>query len=286
MIKRYLRLLRPHQYIKNFFVFAGIFFSGAIYLNNILNALLTFCAFCLISSAVYIFNDICDFDEDKLHPQKKKRPIARGEISIISAKYLFIVLTVLSVLLGHFVNNYVSFFLGSYLIINILYSIKLKHVVILDVFVISTGFLLRIFAGTIGIGIPPSEWIILCGFMLTLFLGFAKRFSELKMISETNARIMLTRKVLDEYSPITLCLFMAITACSSIISYSVFCILVQPKQGLIYTVPMVVLCIFRYTYIVLEQNHGQDIAHDLLKDGFMILGIFLWLITYLIVRFY
>lgn len=285
MIKHYLRLMRPHQYIKNFFVFSGIFFSGTINSSNIVKSTVAFCAFCLISSVVYVLNDIYDSEEDRRHPQKCKRPIASGQISINCAVYLLITLTLLSALIGYFVSKYMLLFLGGYLTINILYSLKLKHVVILDVFVISIGFLLRILAGTTGIGIHPSEWLILCGFMLTLFLGFVKRVSELKSVTERAPQAILTRKVLDDYSPIILYIFMAITAGSSIISYSFFCILGQPHHQLVYTVPIVVFCLFRYTYIALEQNFGQDTAHDLIKDSTMFLGILLWLISYFIFRF-
>ena len=174
-----IKLLRPEQWIKNCFVFAGIFFSenlrqGPLFLRVTITAI----AFSLISSCVYILNDIVDFQSDKMHPRKRFRPLPSGKVNSSLATLLAIILAVCGFTLGYIVSTKVVLILLAYVLINILYSYCLKHVVIVDIFCISAGFMLRILAGTIGVGIIPSNWILLCGMMVTLFLGFAKRRAE------------------------------------------------------------------------------------------------------------
>lgn len=182
-----IRLLRPHQYIKNGFVLLGVVFSHQWDNATLLSASLAFLAFCAMASAVYVLNDIFDVEADRLHPKKRHRPIASGAISVRAAWGMFAGLAMLSLALGSAVGYWVPALLSTYLVLNVAYSLRLKHVVILDVFVISAGFMLRILAGTVGLGIAPSHWLLLCGLMVTLFLGFAKRRAELLMLVSQDA---------------------------------------------------------------------------------------------------
>jgi 4-hydroxybenzoate polyprenyltransferase len=287
-LKNYIRLLRPHQWIKNAFVFTGLIFAHAWNQpQTILSIVYATIAFCLMSSSIYIINDILDMQQDKLHPTKKHRPLAAGIISIKLALPLAILLFIAALATGYIASIKVSCVLLAYAIMNILYCIELKHLVIIDVFIISFGFMLRIIAGTWAVGIAPSQWLMLCGLMITLFLGFTKRRAEISGIEEgaTNAQ----RKVLDHYSPAILDKLIGITATGAIITYSLYTvspstIQSQGTANLIYTVPFVMYGIFRYIYLLhnnIRQN-GEDTASDLLKDKHLLITVFGWFILVLI----
>ena len=218
-MRSFLKIVRPHQYLKNGFVLLGPLFAHQWDLATLTQASMAFLAFCAMASAVYVLNDIIDIEADRAHPVKCQRPLPSGTISIGMAKSLLVSLIAGSVLLSLLASVWVTLFVLTYFIVNIFYSWHLKHVVILDVFLISSGFMLRILAGTVGLGITPSAWLLLCGFMVTLFLGFAKRRAELLMIEATEgASNGLTRRVLDDYSPEMLEQFIAVTAACTIIA--------------------------------------------------------------------
>lgn len=279
------KLVRPHQYLKNGFVLLGPLFAQQWDLVTLSQALLAFLAFCCMASAVYVLNDMMDIEADRAHPVKSLRPLPSGAISMGAAKRLLGVLVVASLALSLLTSGWVALFVVSYLIINIFYSWRLKHVVILDVFLISSGFMLRILAGTVGLGIAPSAWLLLCGLMATLFLGFAKRRAELLMLeSTTEANNGLTRRVLDDYSPEMLEQFLAVTAACTIIAYGLYTVSPQTvathnRENLIYTLPFVVYGIFRYLFLLHRRAKGNDTAKDLLQDRHLLLTIFAWLAT-------
>ncbi|WP_349611668.1 decaprenyl-phosphate phosphoribosyltransferase [Halomonas sp. H10-9-1] len=248
-------------------------------------ALLAFLAFCCMASAVYVLNDIMDIEADRAHPIKCRRPLPSGAISLGTAKRLLAGLVVGSVVLSLLVSGWVTLFVAAYFVINIFYSWHLKHVVILDVFLISSGFMLRILAGTVGLGIAPSAWLLLCGLMVTLFLGFAKRRAELLMLEATDgANNGLTRRVLDDYSPEMLEQFIAVTAACTIIAYGLYT--VSPKtvaihgsDDLIVTLPFVVYGIFRYLFLLHRRSKGNDTAKDLVQDRHLLVTVAAWVGT-------
>lgn len=283
------KLLRPHQYIKNGFVLLGVVFSHQWDNATLVSAGLAFVAFCAMASAVYVLNDILDVEADRQHPKKRNRPIASGAISVRTAWGLFAGLAVLSLALGSAVGQWVPALLSTYLVLNVAYSLRLKHVVILDVFVISAGFMLRILAGTLGLGITPSHWLLLCGLMVTLFLGFAKRRAELLMleVSGDHSRAS-TRRVLDDYSPVMLEQYIAVSAACTILSYGLYTvsestIAIHGSTNLVYTVPFVVYGIFRYLYLLHHREQGNDTARDLLTDKHLLLTVLAWVVTIVIV---
>lgn len=192
MARALLRLMRPHQWIKNGFVFLGLVFGHAW--NDpalVADVLLLFAGFCLASSAVYVMNDIADRDADRLHPTKRFRPLAHGDVGLGAARVLCVVLALAGAALSALVSLCALSIVSAYVALNIAYSAGLKHIPILDVFIISAGFMLRILAGTLGIGIPPSKWLLLCGLMLTLFLSFGKRRAELLTITGSGDQLRL-----------------------------------------------------------------------------------------------
>lgn len=264
-----LRLMRPHQWVKNTFVFIGLLFGHAWQNYGLLSkGLAVFAAFCLTSSAVYIMNDIVDVEQDRQHPKKCRRPLAAGKVSILTAVSLSLLMATIGFGLAYWSSMVVLIILIGYVLMNLAYSFRLKHVVILDVFIIATGFILRILAGTLGLGIPPSQWLLLCGLMVTLFLGFTKRRAESIVLAEDN---YVHRKVLEHYSPVLLDMMIGITATGLIMSYGNYTmapdtIRIHGTDKLIYTVPLVIYGVFRYIYTLHHQNGGGDPSSDLIKD--------------------
>lgn len=278
-----IKLLRPHQYIKNTFVFVGIIFSHQWEIDMFLLSFSVFIAFSLMASSVYILNDLVDLDADRAHPTKRNRPLACGAVSVSNAKKWLAVLIIIAIFPLILSGNWkLVIILMLYFTMNIAYSTKLKHIVLVDVFAISTGFMLRIIAGTVGLGIAPSEWLLLCSMMLTLFLGFCKRTSELMRSDKSqNAFKHQTRKVLENYNLELLNQLTAITAACTILCYGLYTVSPITIQAhdtteLIYTVPLVTYGIFRYLYLNQIHARGTDTAKDLLTDKHLLLTAGIW----------
>ena len=280
-----LRLMRPYQWVKNAFVFTGLLFGHAWHDPQLVAlVMVVFIAFCLVSSAVYTFNDIVDLEQDRHHPKKSHRPLVSGRVSIPAATALAVVLGTLGLSLAYIASPAVLAILAIYMLMNNAYSLWLKHVVILDVFIIATGFMLRILAGTLGVGIPPSQWLLLCGLMVTLFLGFTKRRAEIFALNDDKAN---HRKVLEHYSPVLLDKMIGITASGLIMSYSLYTmnpdtIRIHGTANLIYTVPFVMYGVFRYIYLLHHQSRGGDPSHDLVRDRHLLIAVGAWLLTTLL----
>ena len=274
-----MRLLRPQEWVKSGFVFMGVLFANVWRQPAMARqVLLVAVAFSLTASAVYIFNDLRDRDQDLTHPKKKLRPIAAGTISSTAATIVLILLGAIGFGLGALVSIRVVLILLTYVGINVAYSLGLKHVVVLDVFAIASGFMLRILAGTIGINIPPSQWLLLCGLMIALFLGFSKRRAELYASGDDKTH----RRVLHNYNPILLDKMIVITATCVILTYSLYTmnpvtIETHKTDALIYTVPFVMYGIFRYMYSLHNQRTGTEPAREIFRDPHVLLSIVGWL---------
>jgi 4-hydroxybenzoate polyprenyltransferase len=275
-------LLRIHQWHKNAFVLLGFFVLGDYSNHNLLfKAIIIFIAFCLASSSAYIFNDYHDIEADRNHPAKKDRPLASGVIPINQALFLALVLCIVSLIISLNISLLALVIISLYLVNNVIYSVFLKKYPIIDVFQIGFGFMLRIFAGTVGIGIYISEWMILTGFMLSLLIGFSKRYAELS----NNPIPKKYRKVLGEYSLEILKSFMIIMASATIITYSLYTlsprsIEIHNTTNLIYTTPFVIFGIFRFLYLVLFHQSGDDPSSQIFKDKQLVITIILWALTY------
>lgn len=279
----FIRLLRPHQYVKNGFVFLGVIFSGQWDQTILMSAGLVFLAFCAIASSVYIMNDILDVEADRLHSTKKNRPIASGAVPVLVGWVLAGILALLAIGFSLLISLWAAACVLVYAVLNVGYSLQWKHIAVLDVFIISAGFMLRILAGTVGLGISPSSWLLLCGLMLTLFLGFAKRRAELLALEEAGITdAALTRRVLDDYRPAMIEQFMAISAASAILTYSLYTVSPETiaKHGtdaLIYTVPFVVYGIFRYIFLLHSHGKGNDTTRDLFSDRHLLATVAGWM---------
>lgn len=285
MARALLRLMRPYQWIKNGFVFLGPVFGHAW--NDpamVVDALVLFAAFCLASSGVYVMNDIADRDADRLHPTKRFRPVAQGDVGIGAARALCIVLLLSGAALAARVSLPALVIVSAYVVLNIAYSAGLKHVAILDVFIISAGFMLRILAGTVGIGIPPSKWLLLCGLMLTLFLGFGKRRAELVAAAASGDTDGASghRASLDGYSRTLLDVLITVSVACAAIGYALYSVdaetvALHGTDKLILTLPFVLYGLFRYLQLMYVKGVGGDPAWDVLHDPHLIATTVGWL---------
>lgn len=282
-VKSLIRLMRPHQWLKNGFVFVGLLFGHAWEdPQRLVQVLLAFAAFCLLASGVYVMNDLIDREQDRQHPEKRHRPLASGRVSVVVALWLMASCFGGGLALVLFSNNQAPWVFASYVVLNIGYTLGLKHVAVLDVFIIAAGFMLRILAGTSGVAIQPSYWLLLCSLMLTLFLGFAKRRAEAMALADGQAASH--RRVLEHYSPAMLDQFMTIASAAAIISYSLYTVspetlAVHGTTHLIYSVPLVVYGMYRYLFLLHRQGEGGDPARLLLTDRHLLAAAGGWLLV-------
>jgi len=274
-----LRLMRPHQWVKNAFVFVGVIFGHAWSNPALLGAAVcAAAAFAAVSSAIYIVNDFADRERDQLHPKKRNRPLASGRVGTRAAFALAAALGVAGAALALAAGPVVLAVVACYAAMNLAYSFSLKSVVILDVFIISAGFILRILAGTIGIGIAPSQWLLVCTLLLTLFLGFVKRRSELFSLS---GELIIHRKALMQYSAALLDKLISICGAGAIMSYSLYTMSpdvarLHGTEHLVYTIPFVIYGMFRYLYLLHSKHAGTDTSGDLLRDPHLLAAIGGW----------
>lgn len=285
MARALLRLMRPHQWIKNGFVFLGLVFGHAW--NDpalVVDVLLLFAAFCLASSAVYVMNDIADREADRLHPTKRFRPLAQGDVGLDAARVLCVVLALVGAALSARVSLGALAIVSAYVVLNIAYSAGLKRVPILDVFIISGGFMLRILAGTLGIGIPPSKWLLLCGLMLTLFLSFGKRRAELLTVAGSGDSEGASghRASLDGYSRTLLDVLITVSVACAAMGYALYSVdadtvALHGTDKLILTLPFVLYGLFRYLQVIYVKGGGGDPAWDVLHDPHLIATTLGWL---------
>lgn len=277
------KLARPHQWLKNGFVFAGLIFSqrwsDAAVVEQVLRA---FAAFCLASSAVYVLNDWLDRKLDAQHTTKRLRPFASGAVSA-SAGLCMAGLLLAGGLWLAWGNAILLALLAIYLLLNLAYSLRLKAVPVVDVFIIASGFILRLLAGTVAVGIAPSHWLLLTGMFVALFLGFAKRKAETFQSSSSQ------RAVLAHYPSALLDTFIAMTMTAMLLSYSLFAISPESQfrhgERLIYTVPLVIFGMLRYTYQV-HRGRGEDVARDLLRDPWIVVTGICWVGFFVLSRFW
>ena len=274
--------LRPKQWTKNLLLFAGLLFTLDQHhsAHQFLRVGVGFVLFSLLSSVVYLVNDLADRESDRRHPKKCRRPVAAGELSPPFALTAAALLAVIG-LTGAFALG-VRF--GSiallYLLLTFAYSFRLKHVVLLDVLVLAAGFVFRAIAGALVIGVSISSWLILCTLMLALFLGLSKRRAEL--LSTQQSGTLGTRRILEEYSPAMLDQMIVIVTSACLMSYALYTVnspAAQAHHYLMATIPFVIYGIFRYLYLMHRHSLGESPDAVLLEDRPMLINILLWGLT-------
>ena len=279
MIRPLLRALRPVQWVKNVFVLAPIVFAEQLGEAEVsARAMLAFAAFCLASSAVYLFNDLRDREEDRRHPLKRHRPIASGALSVPVAVAADLVLAAAALAIALTFGGVFATLLAVYLAINLLYSSGLKHIVILDVMAVSSGYVIRVLAGAEAIDVEVSRWLLLCTIFLALFLIFSKRRHELVLLADEAAG---HRAVLDHYSPAFLDQMINVVTASTVVSYALYAVdsSTVAKFGsdrLVYTLPMVLFGIFRYLYLIYQRHEKRNPTEEVLRDLPSVINVVLW----------
>jgi 4-hydroxybenzoate polyprenyltransferase len=288
-IKNYFTLFRVPQWIKNSFVFVPLLFSLNLFnIELLLTTFAAFVIFCFTSSIIYIINDISDVEADRAHPVKKNRPIAAGTISLKQAYLSVIILSVPVLASFPFFNLRFVILLISFLLLNIFYSLSLKHIVLLDIFTIAAGFMLRVVGGAYAIEVEISSWLILTTMFLSLFLAAMKRYSEIRLTLNNAEKNTATRKVLSDYSTRFARQIATVAASTVIICYALYTVsqrtvLVFGNENLIYTTPFVVFGIFRYMYLVYINDEGENTTHIMITDIPMITTIILYILTSILI---
>lgn len=274
--------MRPKQWIKNLFCFAAILFAGKLTdIDLLIVNIIAFIAFCGISSCVYIINDLSDIESDRVHKKKRFRPLASGEVSITEAKVLFVVIFALTLLITFQLNPSFVFVIFLYFIVNLLYSLKVKNIVLLDVFFISIGFMLRVIGGALAIEVSISNWMIITTIFISLFLAISKRRAELSQAEIDD--VQKQRKVLSYYSIPFTDQLNTVAATGTIISYALYTVSEKATETfgtdhLIYTTPFVIYGIFRYMYLIHKKHLGESPTSIVTKDIPIIINSLLWVI--------
>jgi 4-hydroxybenzoate polyprenyltransferase len=276
--------MRPQEWIKNILVFAGVLFAGKVDKTGAVGeALLTFVAFCAISSAGYLINDINDVEFDRAHPSKQNRPIAAGELAVRNAVVLGIALAVVALALAFAAVNWkVGLMVGGYGVVQLAYSFGLKQVVIVDVMTIAGLFILRVAAGAAAVDSVASEWLILCTGMLACFLGFTKRRQE--AVSELHQGTE-SRPVLEHYSLPFLDQMVAMVTAGTVLTYCIYAVDHSPRVGseMMFTIPPVVYGLFRYLYLIYDRADDRSTAAIVSKDtGMIAAGVSFAVIAFLL----
>jgi 4-hydroxybenzoate polyprenyltransferase len=271
--------LRPEQWTKNLFVFAGMLFGGHLLdVRAMGRAVAAFGIFCALSGVVYIFNDLADRAADQRHPLKRLRPIASGRLSPSTAAVAAAILGFAALAAALFLSPLFAGLAATYIVLLVLYSLVLKHLVIIDALTIAAGFVLRAAAGAVAVFVPISHWLLVCTTLLALFLVLSKRRHELTLLADGATT---HRPILEEYSPYLLDQMIAVVTASTLVAYSVYATSAETAERLNttrlgVTIPFVLYGIFRYLYLVHQKRAGGSPADLLLTDRPLLACVGLW----------
>ena len=288
MLNALFKTMRPRQWTKNVFIFAALVFDKQLFIvDSFLRTLAGFALFCLISSCVYIFNDLADVEADRQHPEKKNRPIASGKLPVSAAWTAGIVFVIVALGLAYLLAPAFAVVVATYFVLNLAYSLWLKHIAILDVLIISAGFVLRVGAGVTLIAVERfSPWLYIVMFLLSLFLGFGKRRAELALLSHGAGS---HRKVLDGYTLPLLDQYIMIVSGTTIVAYSLYTFSapnVPENHSMMLTIPFMVYAIFRYLYLIEVKHAGGTPEEVLLSDRPFQLSMLLWAVTVIVIFYF
>ena len=272
--------LRLKHWVKNGFIFIPLIFAGLFFDSlSFLKVLKTFLIFCLIASSVYLLNDVLDKERDKNHPQKKKRPIAKGDISVFSAMFLSFLFLIISLFWSYYLDRGLILFIGAYYLFNVLYSLFLKNLFLLDVFSITLNYLIRIYAGAYVLSLEVSHWLFLVIFLFSLVVSFGKRREELSFLNES---AKIHRKSLEFYTNDLLKQMIIVTSTLTIICFILYTVspdtIIKHGNYLVYSSPLVVFGFLRYLYLVENKKIGSPIE-VIFEDREIFLTIIIWFLT-------
>lgn len=290
-LQEYIRLIRPHQWLKNLFVFLPLFFSGNMTnWNMLLATIYAAMSFAFISSSIYCLNDIIDVETDKQHPEKRNRPIAKGSVSLQEAYTLMILMCLLAYgvlfLLG--LNGKSILVISIYFVLNILYCVNLKQIPLVDIFIVSSGFVLRIILGGLVCNIELSQWIILMTFLLSLFLAISKRLDDIRIYNEKKT---LIRKNISHYNVEYIQLTLSIIASVTIVCYIMYTVDVDvvsriDNHYLYLSSLLVILGVLRFLQIAIVEKQCCSPTKILMKDKFIQICIVTWGVFFLVLLYW
>lgn len=281
MITEIIITMRPKQWYKNLVIFVGIVFSlNLLNFQMWLDVISAFAIFCMLSGSEYIINDIIDVEKDRKHPKKCKRPIASGKLKVSHALLFAIILIIVAGGGAYLINTQFLSVSITYFLLILSYSLFLKHLIIVDILVISIGFVIRAIAGCLAINVFISPWLVICAFLLALFLALGKRRHELILLAE-NAKEH--RRILEGYSVEMLDQMMSITTGALIVSYSLYTFLTD-NICMMFTIPLVIYGLFRYLFLVHSKNIGEE-PEMLFKDKGMVICMVLWVVLVVLILY-
>lgn len=286
----YIKLARPSQWIKNAFLFAPLIFSQHLFeISYFRIEALAFLGFSFLSSAVYVLNDIADREADKLHPIKRERPIAAGTISVGGGLLFSAILLGVTAVIAGFLNPQFRVILAIYAVLNVAYSFWLKQLILVDVFIIAAGFMLRVLGGAFAIEVEVSHWLVLCTLFVSLFLAISKRRGELMLVRDTND--FSGRPVLREYDIAFVDQISTVTASGMAISYALYTVADRTvamfkTENLIFTTVFVLFGIFRYLFLLRKKKIEDNPTILLLSDPVMIMNVGAWFTVCIFVIYY
>lgn len=301
-----LKTARPRQWLKNLAVFPALVFSGFFFFDfpsYFLRVFATFILFCILSSSVYIINDIVDREADRKHPFKRKRPIAAGKLSVSTALLAVVAGIVVSFWFGYLLAPFVWLMFVSYLLLQLSYTFYLKHIPILDVLSIAAGFMIRVYAGAIVVNLHMSVWFLLTVISASLFLAIGKRQSERTLMANQPEKASATRKSLEKYSTRLLDIYTGMFANATWLTYALFAFQQEnvittgniptllsyaprtfvAQKWLMITVPVVIYGVMRYLQLVYESNQGESPERVLLSDKPLLLTVTAWAIMVMVI---
>ena len=281
LIKELITTMRPKQWYKNLVIFVGIIFSlNLLNFQMWLDVISAFAIFCMLSGSEYIINDIIDVEKDRKHPKKCKRPIASGKLKASHALLFAIILIIVAEEGAYLINTQFLVVSITYFLLILSYSLFLKHLIIVDILVISIGFVIRAIAGCLAINVFISPWLVICAFLLALFLALGKRRHELILLAE-NAKEH--RRILEGYSVEMLDQMISITTGALIISYSLYTFLADNNYMML-TIPLVIYGLFRYLFLVHAKNFGGE-TEIIFKDKGMVICMVLWAVLVVLILY-
>jgi len=277
--------LRPRQWVKNLFVFGGLIFAQRLFTPSVWPALGAFAIFCGLSGAMYLLNDVADRDKDRLHPEKRHRPVAAGQLRPGAAVAAAAVLIVLGLAAGAWLSPRFALVGLAYVTLLGAYSVWLKHVVIVDVLVVAIGFVLRAVAGALAIDVAISGWLLICTILLALFLALGKRRHEVLALEGNAAR---HRPILAEYSAGLLDQMIAVVTASTVTAYALYTMSPETvakfhTQLLPATLPFVLYGIFRYLYLLYHRRLGGNPSDIVIRDRALLINTCLWLLMVVLI---
>jgi 4-hydroxybenzoate polyprenyltransferase len=280
--------LRPKQWTKNFLVFAGLIFAPKLRdPDAVKSALLAFVVFCALSSVVYLINDVQDREGDRLHPQKRNRPIASGTLSPQTAMAAAAALGALAIAGAFAINTAFGVVGALYLVLQVCYSMWLKHLVIVDALALAGGFVLRAIGGAVAIGVAFSNWLLLMTLLGALFIGLSKRRAEIVSLADDATG---HRRILAEYSPYLLDQMIGVVTASTVLAYSFYTISPDTEahfgtKRLSYTIPFIIYGIFRYLYLVHQREGGGNPSELLVTDRPLLVCGALWTVSVIVILY-